>query len=203
VKFAGTRINGENALPFVVDALKTASYVRSAARELGTSFSKLTQYSPEILATLFTELYLRCPHIRAYSQLSYISPTGQPFLSTFALLRKWDSEIANGRAALAICELITDCVSSAQDSQLRPNSIKFEAYQSKDGLRIGSSGREPRPVEYRDLENLFNYFHSALAPEYHFPALRNRTPERLVTPPGSDLYSAYPGTYGGPSPHEA
>lgn len=114
LKLCGSARQVENLHRSYEDLPNLAIRGRVAAKELAEKIGGNTGCNPEELAECIWELYFQSPHIVEMEQVRYVSEKGAPFLSSFALLEKWDPNVISSQLSKHLTDLMRKRLSSTE-----------------------------------------------------------------------------------------
>lgn len=162
------------------DAVKVASFTRVAARAIADRLSDKIDVSPERLRDLIGEVYLGSPHIKGFDQVRYISPGGSPFLSSFAVIEKWNNEQRGGDAATKLRSCIGASMRQSLYLNERPRSEQFNVESDGGVIHLEySGGGTDYEIRRDDLISLCEYYQRTVADEFSMAALLKREPRTV------------------------
>ena len=172
MKLCSTADTNPHEVDSGVHALRIAREVRKVAKLLAKEIAKVTKLDPARITDLLGELYLGSRHIAAFAQFNYISGSGSPFQSTFARLRKWDSDIRDSSASQSLRDLMAHIieVSTQEGREFEPSDIQ---------LKPGSNGHisfvfpNTRECTFRTamFKELYQYFLEEVPDEHLLKSL--------------------------------
>lgn len=138
-----------------VEAMRTFSYVRFAARKFAEAFEGLME--KEIIARCSQSLFLGSPIIKDYRRFKYTSNSGQPFFSVFSTMDSWGDDLRESNAALALRNSIFNAVMAQKEGKMR--KCNFMIFVTDDqNFHIFLGGRRVSVISKSELEVLFEAY---------------------------------------------